>query len=65
MSQTKQLTEIDAVAQLKNDEFTWEIDDYGWSPDSLWVCYTMVAYNRNSQVFLYSLEAEKEIRRDR
>jgi tricorn protease len=57
----KQLTQIDAVAQLKNDEFTWEIDDYGWSPDSLWVCYTMVAYNRNSQVFLYSLEGKRKI----
>jgi tricorn protease len=56
----KQLTPIDAVPQLKNDEFTWEIDDYGWSPDSLWVCYTMVAYNRNSQVFLYSLEQKKK-----
>ena len=58
--ETKQLTPIDAVAQLKNDEFTWEMDDYGWSPDSLWVCYTMVAYNRNSQVFLYSLEQKKK-----
>ena len=56
----KQLTKIDAVPQLKNDEFTWEIDDYGWSPDSLWVCYTMVATNRNSQVFLYSLEGKKK-----
>lgn len=56
----KQLTPIDAVPQLKNDEFTWEIDDYSWSPDSLWVCYTMVAYNRNSQVFLYSLEQNKK-----
>ena len=56
----KLLTSIDAVHQLKNDEFTWEIDDYSWSPDSLWVCYTMVAYNRNSQVFLYSLEQKKK-----
>jgi tricorn protease len=56
----KLLTPIDAVAQLKNDEFTWEVDDYGWSPDSLWVCYTMVAYNRNSQVFIYSLEQKKK-----
>jgi len=56
----KQLTPIDAVPQLKNDEFSWEIDDYGWSPDSLWICYTMVAYNRNSQVFLYSLEQKKK-----
>ena len=58
--ETRQLTPIDAVPQLKNDEFTWEIDDYAWSPDSLWVCYTMVAYNRNSQVFLYSLEQKKK-----
>ena len=59
--QTKLLTRIDEVHQLKNDEFTWEIDDYSWSPDSLWVCYTMVARNRNSQVFLYSLEQGKKI----
>ncbi|MCU0237263.1 MAG: S41 family peptidase [Acidobacteria bacterium] len=57
----KQLTRIDEVNQLKNDEFTWEIDDYSWSPDSLWVCYSMVARNRNSQVFLYSLEQGKKI----
>ncbi len=57
----KLLTRIDEVRQLKNDEFTWEIDDYSWSPDSLWVCYTMVARNRNSQVFLYSLEQGKKI----
>ncbi len=57
----KQLTKIDEVNQLKNDEFTWEIDDYSWSPDSLWVCYTMVARNRNSQVFLYSLEQGKKV----
>jgi tricorn protease len=57
----KLLTRIDEVHQLKNDEFTWEIDDYSWSPDSLWVCYTMVARNRNSQVFLYSLEQGRKI----
>ncbi len=57
----KLLTRIDEVHQLKNDEFTWEIDDYSWSPDSLWVCYTMVARNRNSQVFLYSLDQGKKI----
>jgi tricorn protease len=57
----KLLTRIDEVRQLKNDEFTWEIDDYSWSPDSLWVCYTMVARNRNSQVFLYSLEQGRKI----
>ena len=39
--------------RLKNDEFTWEIDDYAWSPDSRWVAYTQVAENRNSQVWLW------------
>jgi tricorn protease len=58
---SKTLTKIDEVRQLKNDEFTWEIDDYSWSPDSLWVCYTMVARNRNSQVFLYNLEEKKKV----
>lgn len=55
----KRLTRIDGVRQLKNDEFTWEIDDYSWSPDSLWVTYTTVAFNRNSRVFLYSLEQNR------
>ncbi|MBN2344923.1 MAG: PD40 domain-containing protein, partial [Candidatus Aminicenantes bacterium] len=55
------LTKIDQVRQLKNDEFHWEIDDYSWSPDSRWVCYTMVAANRNSQVFLYDLERKRKI----
>ncbi len=57
----KQLTKIDEVNQLKNDEFTWEIDDYSWSPDSRWVCYSMVARNRNSQVYLYHLEEKKKV----
>jgi tricorn protease len=56
----RQLTKIDEVSQLKNDEFTWEIDDYNWSPDSQWVSYTTVAFNRNSRVFLYSLEQGKK-----
>jgi tricorn protease len=57
----KSLVKIDEVSQLKNDEFTWEIDDYAWSPDGLWVCYTMVAPNRNSRVFLYSLAQGRKI----
>ncbi len=47
--------------RLKNDEFYWEIDDYAWSPDGRWVCYTTVAHNRNSRVFLYSLEEKKSV----
>ncbi len=51
----KKLVKIDASNQLKNDEFIWEISDYDWSPDSNWVCYSIVQYNRNSQIFLYEL----------
>jgi len=58
---TRRLVKIDEVNQLKNDEFTWEIDDYSWSPDSRWVCYSMVARNRNSQVYIYSLEQNRKI----
>ncbi len=56
---SKKLTKIDGSHQLKNDEFYWEIADYGWSPDSKWVTYTQVQFNRNSQVFIYSLEQNK------
>ncbi len=56
---SKNLTKIDASNQLKNDEFYWEIADYGWSPDSKWVTYSLVQFNRNSQVFVYSLEQGK------
>jgi tricorn protease len=53
----KKLVKIDSSNQMKNDEFIWEMADYAWSPDSKWVAYTQVQYNRNSQVFLYSLES--------
>jgi len=56
---TKKLTKIDESNQMKNDEFTWEISDYNWSPDSLWICYSLVQYNRNSQIFIYSLDQGK------
>ena len=58
---TKELTTIAESRQMKNDEFYWEIDDYSWSPDSRWICYTTVAYNRNSRVFLYGLEDKKSV----
>jgi len=57
---TKALTKIDESHQMKNDEFTWMIDDYGWSPDSAWVAYSFVQYNRNSQIFIYSLAQGKK-----
>jgi len=58
---TKKLTKVDEYHQLKNDEFTWEIDDYGWAPDSDWLCYTKVAENRNSVVNLYRLSDKKRV----
>jgi tricorn protease len=56
---TKKLTKIDESNQMKNDEFYWEVSDYNWSPDSRWVCYSFVQFNRNNQVFLYNLEQAK------
>ncbi|HQJ73947.1 MAG TPA: S41 family peptidase [Bacteroidota bacterium] len=58
--QTKKLTKIDQSNQLKNDEFYWEISDYNWSPDSKWICYSLVQYNRNSQIFIYNTETNKK-----
>ncbi len=45
--------------QMKNDEFYWEISDYNWSPDSKWIAYSFVRYNRNSVIYLYSLDQDK------
>jgi tricorn protease len=56
---TKKIVAVDASNQMKNDEFFWEVSDYGWSPDSNWVCYSFVQYNRNSQVFLFHLPTGK------
>ena len=53
---SKKLTKIDESHQAKNDEFYWEISDYTWSPDGKWIAYSFVQFNRNSQIFLYSLE---------
>ncbi len=53
---SKKLTKIDESRQGKNDEFFWEISDYTWSPNSKWIAYSFVQFNRNSQIFLYSLE---------
>ena len=55
----KKVVAVDASNQMKNDEFFWEVSDYGWSPDSNWICYSFVQYNRNSQVFLYHLPTGK------
>jgi len=57
---TKKLTKIDSSNQMKNDEFYWEVSDYAWSPDSRWVTYSFVQYNRNSQIFLFNTETGKK-----
>lgn len=57
---TKKLVEVNRSGQLKNDEFYWEISDYSWSPDSKWIAFSQVEYNRNSKIFIYSLEQNKK-----
>ncbi len=56
---TKKLEKIATSSQLKNDEFSWEVSDYSWSPDSKWVAWSHVEFNRNNRLFLYSLEKGK------
>jgi len=53
---TKKLIKVDSSNRLKNDEFTWEVSDYTWAPDSKWIAYSFVQENRNSVIYLYSLE---------
>ena len=57
----KKTTRVDAYHQLKNDEFSWEIDDYGWAPDSDWLCYSTVAENKNSVIRLYRVSDGKRV----
>ncbi len=53
------LVKVDSWNQLKNDEFFWEVSDYDWSPDSNWIAYSTVAYNKNNVVKLYNLKTGK------
>jgi len=57
---TKQLTKIDESHYLDNDEFTWEISDYSWSPDSRWVAYSFTRENRNNAIFIYDTAESKK-----
>jgi len=50
---TTKRTKIDESRYLDNDEFTWEVSDYAWSPDSRWVAYSLPRENRNNAIFLY------------
>jgi len=56
---SKKLTKVDSSNQMKNDEFYWEISDYAWAPDSRWIAYSLVQYNRNSRIFLYDTATGK------
>jgi tricorn protease len=57
---TKKLIKVDEWHQMKNDEFYWQISDYSWSPDSKWICYSVVNYNKNNVIYLYSLDTDKK-----
>jgi tricorn protease len=58
---SRKLTKIDESRYLDNDEFTWESDDYCWSPDSRWVAYSFTRENRNNVVFLYDTKEGKKV----
>jgi tricorn protease len=58
---TKKLEKIDSSNVLKNDQFTWEVSDYTWAPDSSWIAYSFVGDNRNSRIFLYNLATKQKV----
>ena len=58
---TKKRTEIAKSRQLANDEFSWEISDYCFSPDGAWVAYTQIGPNRNGRIYLHELATGKTV----
>ncbi len=58
---TKKRTKIAESKQLANDEFSWEISDYAWSPDGAWVAYTQIEPNRNGRIWLHELATGKTV----
>ncbi|MBN1351502.1 PD40 domain-containing protein [candidate division KSB1 bacterium] len=58
----KKLKKIDESNTLDNDEFTWEISDYAWSPDSRWVAYSFTCENRNNAIYLYDTQQNQRVR---
>jgi tricorn protease len=58
---TKKRTKIDESHVLDNDEFTWEVSDYAWSPDSRWVAYSHPRENRNNAIFLYDTAEGRKV----
>ncbi|MBI1751971.1 MAG: PD40 domain-containing protein [Acidobacteria bacterium] len=58
---TKKLAKIDESHELKNDQFTWEVSDYTWSPDSQWIAYSFVEPSRNSRIHLFNLATKQKV----
>jgi dipeptidyl aminopeptidase/acylaminoacyl peptidase len=58
---TKKLTKIAESNQLANDEFSWEISDYAWSPDGAWVAYAQIEPNRNGRIWLHEVATGKTV----
>jgi len=58
---TKKLTKIDEFHDLKNDQFTWEVSDYAWAPDSQWVAYSVVEPSRNGRIVLFNLATKQKV----
>ncbi len=55
------LDRIDGSSHLKNDEFTWEVSDYAWAPDSTWVAYSLVEASHNNRIWLYNLRTRQKV----
>ena len=58
---TKKLTKVDEFHDLKNDQFTWEVSDYAWAPDSQWVAYSVVEPSRNGRIVLFNLATKQKV----
>lgn len=58
--QTRELRLIDRNYYLKNDEFSWEMSDYSWSPDGRWIAFSKTAENRNNVIYLYDTLKNKK-----
>ena len=58
---TKKRTKIDESRHLDNDEFTWEISDYAWSPDSRWVAYSLSTREPQQAIFLYDTSTGQKV----
>ena len=58
---TGKLTTLIETHELKNDEFTWEVADYAWAPDSTWVAYAYPDATRNSRITLHNLQTHQKV----